>query len=104
MRLVVDTGIHALGWTEAQAVQYALDNSPRPELSVRSEVRRYFNNPAQATAYKIGMIAIQQMRAEAETALGDDFDIRAFHDTVLGAGPMPLSMLEARVQAWVDAH
>jgi len=101
VRLVVDTGIHAMQWTEAEAVEYALQNSPRPELSVRSEIQRYFNNPAQATAYKIGMITIQDVRARAEAALGDDFDIRDFHDTVLGAGQLPMPVLEARIEDWV---
>ena len=104
VRLVVDTGIHAFGWSEQEAVQYALDNSPRPELSVRSEVRRYFNNPGQATAYKIGMLRIQQARHQAEAALGDDFDISTFHDTLLGAGPLPLTLLEARIDTWVESR
>ncbi|MGI9249636.1 MAG: DUF885 domain-containing protein [Pseudohongiellaceae bacterium] len=101
VRLVVDTGIHADGWSEAEAVQYALDNSPRPESSVRSEIRRYFNNPGQATAYKIGMLTIQDLRARAEQTLGTQFDIRAFHDTILGVGPLPMPLLEARIEAWI---
>ncbi|MCZ6617993.1 MAG: DUF885 domain-containing protein, partial [Gammaproteobacteria bacterium] len=101
IRLVVDTGIHAKQWTEEQAVQYALLNSPRPETAVRSEIRRYFNMPAQATAYKIGMLKIQEYRAHAEAELGDEFDIRGFHDVVLGGGALPLSFLEARVNQWI---
>src|SRR6056300_1637787 len=84
VRLVVDTGIHAKRWSEEQAVQYFLDNSPIPEGAVRSEVKRYFSNPGQATAYKIGMLNFQEARANAEAALGDAFDIREFHDVVLG--------------------
>jgi uncharacterized protein (DUF885 family) len=103
VRLVVDTGIHAKGWSEAEAVEYALTNSARPELSVRSEIRRYFNNPGQATAYKIGMLKIQEYRARAEAELGDDFDIRAFHDVVLGSGPLPMSVLEAKVDSWIQS-
>ena len=103
VRLVVDTGIHSLGWTEERAVEYALQNSPRPEASVRSEVRRYFNNPGQATAYKIGMLKILEYRSRAEEALGDSFDIRAFHDTVLGSGPLPMALLESKVERWIDA-
>lgn len=103
VRLVVDTGIHAKGWTQDEAVQYALENSPRPEPSVRSEIRRYFNNPGQATAYKIGMLRIQAIRAKAEAALGADFDIRAFHDQVLGSGQLPMTMLEAKIDDWIDA-
>ena len=101
VRLVVDTGIHAQRWTQDQAVQYALQNSPRPELSVQSEVRRYFNNPAQATAYKIGMLKIMEVRARAETELGDDFSIKAFHDAILGSGSLPMMALEAKIDAWI---
>ena len=101
VRLVVDTGIHAKRWTETQAVEYALANSSRPELSVRSEIRRYFHNPGQATAYKIGMLEIQALRARAEQELGEDFDIRAFHDLVLGSGPLPMAELGALVDRWI---
>ncbi|MWV28832.1 DUF885 domain-containing protein [Aurantiacibacter rhizosphaerae] len=101
IRLVVDTGIHAKGWTEDEAVQYALENSPNPETVARSEVQRYFVLPGQATSYKIGQIRIQQLRARAEEELGDDFDIRGFHDVVLGGGLMPLNILESRVDAWI---
>jgi uncharacterized protein (DUF885 family) len=103
VRLVVDTGIHAQQWSEAEAVQYALENSPRPELSVRSEIKRYFNNPGQATAYKIGMIKILEYRAKAEAELGNKFDIRAFHDTVLGSGPLPMTALEAKIDRWIES-
>lgn len=102
VRLVVDTGIHAKRWSEEQAVQYFLDNSPIPEGAVRSEVKRYFSNPGQATAYKIGMLNFQEARANAEAALGDAFDIRAFHDVVLGAGAVPMPMMHARVERWVE--
>lgn len=101
VRLVVDTGIHAKGWSEDQAVQYFLDNTPIPEGAVRSEVERYFAGPGQATAYKIGMMNFQEARAEAEAAMGDDFDIRVFHDIVLGAGAVPIPMMRARVQRWI---
>ncbi len=87
---------------QEQAVQYFLDNSPTPEATVRSEVERYIITPGQATAYKTGMMKIQQLRAQAEAALGDKFDIRGFHDTVLGGGALPLAVLEARVQRWID--
>ncbi|BDI59573.1 DUF885 domain-containing protein [Qipengyuania nanhaisediminis] len=101
IRLVVDTGIHAKGWSEEEAVQYALENSPNPETAVRSEVQRYYVLPGQATSYKIGMIRIQELRAKAEQELGDDFDIRGFHDTVLGGGAVPLSILEKRIDNWI---
>ncbi len=103
IRLVVDTGIHAKGWSEEEAVQYALENSPNPETAVRSEVQRYYVLPGQATSYKIGMIRIQELRAKAEGELGEDFDIRGFHDTVLGGGAVPLSLLEKRVDQWVES-
>lgn len=102
VRLVVDTGMHSLGWTEDQSVQYFLDNSPIPEGAVRSEVQRYFTGAGQATAYKIGMMNFQQARANAEEALGDKFDVRAFHDVVLGAGAVPMPMMHARVERWVQ--
>lgn len=103
IRLVVDTGIHSKGWTEDQAVAYFLANSPMPETTVRSEVRRYIVWPGQATSYKIGMIRIQQLRAKAEAELGDNFDIRGFHDTVLGGGTVPLSILEQQVDRWIES-
>lgn len=102
VRLVVDTGIHAKRWSEDQAVQYFLDNSPIPEGAVRSEVKRYITGPGQATAYKIGMLNFQQARARAEAALGDKFDVRAFHDVVLGAGAVPMPVMHARVDRWID--
>lgn len=101
IRLVVDTGLHAKGWTEEQAVQYFLENSAITEAQARAEVQRYIVMPGQATAYKIGMIEIQEMRARAEAELGDQFDIRAFHDTVLGGGALPLEMLGAKVDRWI---
>lgn len=104
IRLVVDTGIHAMGWTEQQAIDYALQNSPRPAASVRSEIHRYFNNPAQATSYKIGMNKIIELRSEAQAALGDRFDYRTFHDQVLGSGPLPLSVLEAKIDRWIESQ
>lgn len=101
IRLVLDTGIHAKGWTEQQAIDYAQANSANPLEATRSEVRRYFVLPGQATSYKIGMIRIQELRAKAEQELGEDFDIRGYHDTVLGGGDMPLSILEKRVDNWI---
>ena len=101
VRLVVDTGIHSKQWSEDQAVQYFLDNTPIPEGAVRSEVERYFANPGQATAYKIGMMNFQEARAKAEAALGDDFDVRSFHDIVLGAGAVPVPMMHTRVERWI---
>ena len=101
IRLVVDTGIHAKGWTEDEAVQYCLENSPNPETVARSEVRRYFVLPGQATSYKIGMIRIQELREKARQELGENFDVRGFHDTVLGSGDVPLPILEKQVDNWI---
>ena len=101
IRLVVDTGLHAKGWGEEQAVQYFLANSATTEAQARSEIRRYMVLPGQATSYKIGMLRIQELRRKAEAALGDRFDIRAFHDTVLGGGAMPLTILERRIDRWI---
>jgi len=101
IRLVVDTGLHAKGWTEDQAIAYFQENSSQPLESIRSEVRRYIAWPGQATSYKIGMLKIEELRAKAEAELGDDFDIRAFHDAVLGGGSLPLLLLEKRVDNWI---
>ncbi len=101
VRLVVDTGLHAKGWSEQQGVEYALANSPRPESSVRSEMRRYLVNPAQATTYKIGMNHILDLRAQAQAELGDDFTYAGFHDVVLGGGAVPLPILTERVEGWI---
>lgn len=103
-RLVLDTGIHSKGWSEEQAVEYFMKNSPVPEGAVRSEVRRYISTPGQATAYKIGMIRIQQLRDQAKSALGDAFDYRAFHDVVLGGGSLPLPVLTARIERWIESR
>ena len=103
IRLVVDTGLHSKGWSEEQAVAYFLENSSIPEAAVRSEVRRYLVNPGQATSYKIGMIKILELRQRARDQLGDRFDIRAFHDVVLGGGALPLGILEQRVDQWIAA-
>lgn len=104
IRLVVDTGLHAKGWTEQQAVAYFRENSSIPQAAIESEIRRYLIMPGQATSYKIGMIRIQELRRRAETELGDAFDVRGFHDTVLGGGAMPLDLLERRVDQWIQAR
>lgn len=104
IRLVVDTGLHAKGWTEQQAVEYFDANSAVPLAAIKSEVQRYLIMPGQATAYKIGMIRIQELRRKAETELGDKFDIKGFHDTVLGGGALPLILLERRVDQWIASR
>jgi uncharacterized protein (DUF885 family) len=103
IRLVVDTGLHAKGWTQEQAVEYFAENASTPRPAIEAEVRRYLVLPGQATAYKIGMIEIQRLRALAEQELGDDFDIRKFHDVILGGGAMPLALLERQVSNWISA-
>ncbi|MBA2238905.1 MAG: DUF885 domain-containing protein [Lysobacter sp.] len=102
IRLVVDTGLHAKGWTEEQAVAYMAENSAIPPPAIRAEIRRYITWPGQATGYKIGMLKIQQLRARAESELGENFDIRGFHDAVLGGGALPLTLLERRVDQWIE--
>jgi uncharacterized protein (DUF885 family) len=104
VRLVVDTGLHAQGWTEDEAITYFLANVPMPEATARSEVQRYLTMPGQAVSYKIGMMTIQRLRDQAKTALGDRFDYRSFHDVVLGVGTVPLPVLETRVQRWIDSE
>ena len=99
-RLVVDTGIHSKKWTREKAVQYYLDNIPNPEGDVRAEIDRYIVWPGQATAYKIGMLKINELRENAEAAMGNKFDVREFHDVVLANGSVPLSILEELVQDW----
>ena len=101
IRLVVDTGLHSKGWTEEQAVEYFLANGPTSEGQVRSEIRRYIVTPGQATSYKVGMLKFLELRERARTALGRSFDIRGFHDTVLGGGALPLAILERRVDDWI---
>lgn len=104
VRLVVDTGIHSKGWTETEAIAYFSAKAPVAEQAVQSEVRRYIVWPGQATAYKIGMLKIIELRKNAEQTLGDKFDIRGFHDTILGGGAMPLSILERRVEQWTETQ
>jgi uncharacterized protein (DUF885 family) len=102
IRLVVDTGIHSKGWTEADAIKYFSENSSISPGAIQAEVRRYMVIPGQATGYKIGMLKIQELRKLAETELGQNFDLKGFHDTVLGSGALPLDILEKQVRRWID--
>ena len=104
IRLVVDTGMHHKGWSQQQAVDYFSSNSPAPLAAIEAEIRRYLVIPGQATTYKIGMIRIQQLRKLAKAELGDKFDIKAFHDTVLDGGALPMSMLERKVKTWIASQ
>ena len=99
-RLVVDTGMHALGWSRQQAIDYLTDNSPQAPNNIVNEVNRYIGWPGQALAYKMGQREIFRLRAEAEASLGDRFDIKGFHDTVLTCGPVPLEVLGRLVREW----
>lgn len=100
-RLVVDVGIHSKKWTREQAIQYFVDNTPNSEYDCRKEIERYIVWPSQATAYKIGMLKILELREKAKKELGDKFDIRQFHDVVLTNGAVPLRILEELVDEWV---
>ncbi|CAL9637063.1 hypothetical protein SUDANB95_06211 [Actinosynnema sp. ALI-1.44] len=103
-RLVVDTGLHAHGWSREQAVAYLTENTPLAAVEIESEVDRYIAAPGQALSYMVGRLEIQRIRAAAEEALGDRFDIRAFHDLVLGGGPLPLAVLDEVVRGWVTGQ
>ncbi len=100
-RLVVDTGIHSMGWSKEQAIAYMRDNSALTDTNIEAEVNRYISWPGQALGYKLGELRIRALRARAEQALGPRFDLRAFHDEVIGAGPLPLDLLETRINDWI---
>ena len=100
VRLVVDTGMHALGWSREKAIEYMVANGAARDFA-EAESARYIVMPAQALAYKTGELKIKQLRARAEAALGDAFDVRAFHEQVLNTGDIPLPVLEAKIDAWI---
>jgi uncharacterized protein (DUF885 family) len=104
IRLVVDTGLHAKKWTREQVVQFFHDHSGTDEVEVQSETDRYISWPAQALGYKVGQLAILGLREKAKKELGPRFDIRKFHDEVLGAGALPMDVLDARIDAWIASQ
>jgi uncharacterized protein (DUF885 family) len=103
VRLVVDTGMHAFGWTREKALRFMIDNTGKDERDATVEIDRYIVWPGQALAYKIGQLKIRALRDEATRELGEKFDIRAFHDALLANGAVPLDVLEARMKDWVAA-
>ncbi len=103
VRLVVDTGIHAMRWTREEAIAYFRAHAAKTEVDIVNEIDRYIGWPAQALSYKIGQLHMLALRSRAEQALGDRFDLRAFHDAVLAGGAVPLDMLERRIDAWIGS-
>lgn len=101
IRLVVDTGMHAKGWTREQAIQFSLDHEAESEASITSEIERYMVAPGQALSYKIGQLKILELRRKAKEKLGDKFDIREFHNQVLNSGSLPLEILEKKIDRWI---
>jgi uncharacterized protein (DUF885 family) len=101
VRLVVDTGIHTKGWSREKAIAYCLENEAESEAGITSEIERYMANPGQALSYKIGQLKIRELRARAEQALGENFDIKAFHKEVLETGCIPLALLEDKIDTWI---
>ena len=102
IRLVVDTGMHYKDWSRDDAINLFLENTAKSKLDIENEVDRYIAWPGQALAYKIGQLKILELRERSEKALGDDFDIKDFHHEVLKRGSLPLSMLEAYVNQWIE--
>ncbi|MGB0132378.1 DUF885 domain-containing protein [Dokdonella sp.] len=104
VRLVIDTGMHSMGWSRDKAIAYFKDNAAKTEQDIVNEVDRYIGTPGQALAYKIGQLKISELRSEAERKMGADFDLRAFNDAVLATGSVPLNVLENHINTWVDAE
>ncbi len=104
MRLVVDTGLHAKGWSREQAIQYMKDNSPMAESDIVAEVERYMAIPGQALSYKVGQLTILRLRADAEKALGDKFDLKGFHDQLLTTGSLPMAVMENKIADWIKSE
>ena len=103
IRLVVDAGLQAKGWSRQQVIDYCRANSAKTEREIANEVDRYIVQPGSVPCYKIGELKIRELRRYAEKELGPKFDVRAFHDQILGSGAMPLDVLESKIKAWVAA-
>ena len=101
VRLVVDTGMHARGWSREEAIAYMVANTGMDEAAVTTEIERYMGLPGQACAYKVGQLKILELREKARQALGTRFDLKAFHRVVLGSGAVPLTVLERLVDEWI---
>jgi uncharacterized protein (DUF885 family) len=104
VRLVVDSGLHHKRWTREQAIDYMVEKTGMPQTDVVAEIERYIVMPGQALAYKVGMNTIVELREEAKRELGDRFDIKGFHDTVLTGGSLPMMLLQQRVRDWIAAE
>ena len=103
-RLVVDTGMHALDWTRQEAIDFMASNTAKTKNDIKVEIDRYIAWPGQALAYKIGELKIVELRNRAEERLGDDFNIRDFHDVVLGSGAVPLDILERHIEEYIESN
>ena len=103
-RLVVDTGLHDMRWSREEAIAYLTENTPNPEGDIRKAIERYIVYPGQATAYMIGKLKIVELRERAQTSLGDAFSMGAFHDVILKSGPVPLNIMEQRVDEWIAGN
>jgi uncharacterized protein (DUF885 family) len=103
-RLVVDTGMHLHGWSRQKAIDFMSANTSLAPIDIAAEIDRYISWPGQALAYRMGAIRVEQLRRDAEQALGARFDVRAFHDALLGGGAMPIDVLERRMGAWLAAQ
>ncbi len=104
VRLVVDTGIHDMGWTRDQVVEFMRSSHAIDEPTIQSETDRYISWPAQACSYKLGQLKIRELRARAQEKLGPRFDVRTFHDEILSGGSLPLDLLDARVNRWINGQ
>jgi uncharacterized protein (DUF885 family) len=102
VRLVVDTGLHAKGWSREQAIAFFRDNAPKTDADIVNEIDRYISWPGQALAYKIGQLRIRELRSEAERTLGERFDLRAFHDELLSTGAVPLDFVDRQMRRWIE--